>query len=136
MISLANEITAALALPFLLLVLRGFWPSFIRILAERDFANPRSWMVAMILIADVKGIVRMMWWDIARPVMHLYETGGIMHHPAFNALFNGGINLASFAAALCGLKVLHLTIPEDQRNHWSIWTAAFYPTRIRLLCKR
>lgn len=130
-----NEFMAALAIPVLVLTFRGFWPHLLRNM--RDWSHPQAWLMLMIVILDAKGIVRMAWWDGVRPALLGAEMiGGASALEV--AFVNAGLNTMALVGALCGMKALHLTIPEDhedpalRREAWSQWTAWAYPARCRV----
>jgi len=128
MIYYANEATALVALPFMLLSFRGFAPHFLRRLRQKRWDEPEFWMTAILLLAEIKSVARMGYWDVWRPfVTGRFDTMGLA-----GTLFNAAFNTASIAIGVAGLMVLWLTIPPAQRRGWSIFSAPFYPEGLRV----
>lgn len=141
---LANEIAAAIAIPILILSFRGFFPHLWRNIRAGDWHSARTWLFLMVLLVDVKGIIRMAWWDILNP-LSLWSVGNIR-----TALINGPINFIAGLGGVAGLIALYLNIPDEDEapdiakkyhrprrinlipfgKDWSIWSAPFYPERI------
>ena len=135
MLQLVNEITAVIVVPILILSIRGFWPHLLRALRTGDWHSPQSWLVAFLLIVDTKGVVRMVYWDIFRPLR--FGTDGSLE----GALVNGFLNTFAGVASICGLLALYYAIPQQhedpalRRDAWSIWSAPFYPNRLRIFSR-
>lgn len=108
---IAIEYTLAFLVAFgALLIMWGFIPLA---LAPRSTPGVRSLARAVLLICG--GIVLLsIWWLVSAD-----EPARI----AISAVLLGGIYHM--------LRVLHLTIPEEDRAHYSFLTAAFHPRRWR-----
>lgn len=122
MIYYLNELTALVAVPLLLLCFRGFWPHMWRLWktdAQKDRALAA--MLGMVMLVDVKGVIRMAYWDLWRS----YQTGGLQSLDG--TLINSGMNMIASVAALAGLMALFYSIPDDERHKYNWFTAPFYP---------
>ena len=117
-----NEITAVVAIPVLLLSNRGFWPHLWRIIwADKEYPAAIKALVLMTLIINVKGVLRMAYWDLWRP---WYADGGQTVH---GSIVNASLNSMALAAGVCGLAALYYAIPRTERAGWNWVTAPFYP---------
>ena len=125
-----NQLSALAVLPILLLVFIGFWPHFIRKIAEKHFNTPETWMIMFIMAMDVGSWARLIYWDIYRGI----QTGFLpsISSQITNATFNVGTGIAGMLA----LTALYVAIPKEDRKGWNIFTAPFYPKRLRNLFQR
>lgn len=125
-----NSLAALLATPVLLLVFTGFWPHFIRRLKERRWLEPETWLIVSIMIFDVRSLSRLTYWDFYKEF-----TRESFNHISVQ-LVNGGFNLLSLIGGLFALTTLYLSIPKEDRKGWNIFTAPFYPKKLRSLFRR
>lgn len=125
MIVWLNEITAPPTMVIWFLVSRGFWPH----LRFRG-TGPLHYMVQGVSIVSAVLILRMFYWDLARPAMRYFELLPQINQSVMNALFNGGFNIAVMIAGYLILLGLYWTLPADERGRYSPFTAPFYPRGI------
>lgn len=107
----------------LFLVAKGFWPMVVYV---KDDNRLRNLGIAFQLLTVAAG-VQVFWWDIlpflVTPTDLLWireVTGGRVGASTVFALMTIG-------ACLILMRTIWLLIPEDERHHWSMWTAPFYP---------
>lgn len=124
----ANEITALIAGTLMLLVARGFGP---HILPSRRASAGSLMRLAVMLIA-IKSLIRMAWWDLARPLLGWAGIMPPLRMPLFAEWLNAGLNSVTAAAALAALAALHRSLPAVDRARYSWLTAPFYPRHLRL----
>jgi len=106
-----------------LLICWGFWPLA---LAPRSTPGVRSLARAILLITAAMGL-RSTYWAAVAPDLRA-EIGKAPANIIFGVLLLwGAFNI---------FRVLHLTIPENERGHYSLLTAPFYPRRWRILLAR
>lgn len=124
MIYQLNEFTAAIAVALLLLCFRGFWPHMLR-MWRMEAAKDRALgaIIAMILIVDVKGVARMVYWDVWR------SAAGHGVQSLDGTLVNSGLNILAALAGVAGLAALFYSIPDADRSRYTWITAPFYPGR-------
>lgn len=125
-----NELTAFLALPILTLVLIGFWPHFITRIKERHWNIPDTWLILAIMVWDVRSITRLFFWDIYRNWYLGFESFELGQR------VNASFNTLSILGGILALTALYTAIPKDDRKGWNIFTAPFYPKRLRNLFQR
>lgn len=134
MLQYLNELSALVGLPILLLGLRGFAPHVWRVLTKivrgEPVNDPRYLLAIAAFGMDLKGAVRMSYWDLYRP-FHRLMTDTPTLGSLEGQLFNAGINSLSTLMGLLLLWVLYLAIPEERRHAYSIWTAPFFPIKNR-----
>ena len=107
----------------LFLVAKGFWPMVAYVKGDNRLRNLG---IAFQLLTLAVGL-RVFWWDI---LPFLVDENALAwartvtgHRAGANTLFA----LMTIGACLILLRTIWLLIPEDERHHWSIWTAPFYP---------
>lgn len=103
-----------------LLIVWGFWPLA---LAPRSTPGVRSLARAILLITAAMG-ARSAWWALVAQDVRA-AIGKAPPNILFASLLLWG--------AWYIFRVLHLTIPEGERQHYSLLTAPFYPRRWRAL---
>lgn len=122
-----NELTAMIAIPLLVLGFRGFWPAMIRLLrSEAGTDKAMACLIAMILIVDVKGVLRMLWWDVIQPL----NGGGVSSLEG--TLINSSLNSMAALAGVMSLASLFYSIPPEERDGWSWISAPWYPNKLRI----
>lgn len=104
----------------LFLVAVGFWPMIA--LTEKNHAL-RSLAVGF-QIWTVAAALRVFWWDML-PIFLTKE--GVQTMFKFWAVPNILFASMTITAAVFMLRAIWLLIPPDDRKHWSIFTAPFYP---------
>lgn len=86
----------------------------------RHELTPGDFMRLGIVLYHFKGLIRIGLWDI---VFLVLRWDRVWWGSALNILFCGLAILGSLAV----LKALHLSIPEKDREGYSIFTAPWYP---------
>lgn len=127
MIDLAINFSAALSAALLFLVLWAFRRHALSTedSALTDIVAGIFWLAASVLLRGA-------WWDGLRSAMGLdsfrvfygFETYGFWPNIIFHAMVIG--------ATLRLLRGFWYMIPEEDRSHYNVLTAAFYPRRIKL----
>lgn len=128
MIDAALIIATAIASILLMLVM---WAFRRHALSTEDTALTD--LVAGIFWLAAAFFLRGLWWD---------GVQGLIGREAFRALYGGGMwpNLI-FHSIVIGaawrlLRGFWLMIPDEDRDHYAVLTAAFYPRRIKLRFSR
>lgn len=124
--TIANEITALLTAPAMLLVARGFWPH----VTFRGETAGHAMRVAG-AITWIALFFRMVWWDLARPLLGSAGWMEVAAYPPGGELTNAAFNLVALAASYFALVALLRSIPEPHRSEFNIFTATGYPPRGR-----
>lgn len=130
-----NTIMAVIALILLVYSFFGFWPHLegFHIRSWSDFVNavhnPRKGISVLVMAGDAMGVVRMLHWDVIRPVERLSTGGQFSIATAEGIVFNFGLALWGAAIATLSLSLLYYLIPAGKREGWSWLTAPFYPEK-------
>lgn len=128
-----NTFMAVIALLMLVYSFFGFWPHLegFHIRSWGDFVNavqePRKGVSILVMSGDAMGVVRMLHWDVIRPVERIANGEQFAIATAEGVVFNFGLALWGAAIATLSLSLLYYLIPEQNRKGWCWLTAPFYP---------
>lgn len=122
MVSDMNEITAVIASVFIILVMRGLWPSL------RAPANVAVEHLSRGMFATGLAIVtRFAYWDFFFEGVRRVDPALMGDLRAVGAYVNGFANLLLVVGAIYVLRALLARVPAAERRNWNIFTVAFYP---------
>ena len=118
---LLNEVFAIALSVLMFLAIRGLWS----ICWEREASATRYFTRGLCLVFAATTL-RALYWDVLTPILLAFDVWEIWFS---RTDFYPNIVFMTFAGAGAFhiLKSLYLMLPEDQRDHWSMWSVAFYP---------
>ena len=123
--TIANELTGAVALVLMLLICRGFAPHM-RLRGH----DPVTFLMQGIFIGSAVIAMRIASYDMIIPVLrHIDLLSGAPMRP-FVEWMNTGFNLGFCFGAHRVLLGLHASLPVEDRKEYHWWSAPFYPGRL------
>ena len=103
-----NEI-AAIPATALLLVAMLLWLPHVR-RNIRAGSAALTWLLVSLSVMELKGIMRMVYWDLLRPILRDNWGWSDMFEPGIEiALINGGINAMAGVSGICAIYSWSLT---------------------------
>lgn len=90
------------------------------------------WFALAVVLLLMKAGSRSLWWD----GLELFigdERAAVWRQALGGKEINWVFNVLALAAGFAVLKLLHLLIPEEERDNYSPLTAPIYPARLSLM---